>query len=98
VPYGFYKIVVRESQDSDRSDVLAFLYPHHEPYKQKGPHEHLPYLVSVDYIEKLTGLDFLTVLPNNDEKAVERNFRKSNQRLPRLKNEHGKKKNYIRRP
>lgn len=72
VPHGFYKIVVRESQDSNKPDVLAFLYPHHQLYKQKGPHNHLPYLVSVDYIEKLTGLDFLTALPNNDEKAVEK--------------------------
>ena len=72
VPHGFYKIVVKESQDPDRPDVLAFLYPHHELYIQKGPHNHVPYLVSVDYIEKLTGLDFLTTLPNNDEKAVEK--------------------------
>lgn len=72
VPHGFYKIVVRESQDPAQPDVLAFLYPHHELYAQKGPHNHLPYLVSVDYIEELMGLDFLTVLPNNVEKAVEK--------------------------
>lgn len=72
VPHGFYKIVVRESEDPDRPDVLAFLYPHHHLYKQKGPHDHLQYLVSVNYIEKLTGLDFLTALPNKDEKKVEK--------------------------
>lgn len=71
VPHAFYKIVVRESQNPNRPDVLAFLYPHHHLYVQKGPHNHTPYLVSVNYIEELTGLDFLTVLPNNDEDAVE---------------------------
>ncbi|GAH59942.1 unnamed protein product, partial [marine sediment metagenome] len=39
--------------------------------KNLGPHNHIPYLVSVDYIEELTGLDFLAVLPDNNEEAVE---------------------------
>ena len=71
VPHGFYKIVIRESQDPNKPDVLAFLYPHHHLYTQGGPHDHLPYLVSVDHIEELTGLDVLTVLPDNIEEAVE---------------------------
>ncbi len=72
VPHGFYKIVVRESQDPNKPDVLAFLYPHHHLYVQEGPHNHLLYLVSVDRIEELTGLDFLTVLPDNSEETVEK--------------------------
>lgn len=72
VPHGFYKIVVRESPGSNQPDVLAFLYPHHHLYKQAGPHDHVPYLVSVNRIEKLTGLDFLTALPNKIEKKVEK--------------------------
>lgn len=71
VPHGFYKIVVRQSEESDTPEVLAFLYPHHHLYKQKSPHNHLPYLVSVDYIEELTELDFLTILPDSVENAVE---------------------------
>jgi len=71
VPHAFYKIVVRESPGSSQPDVLAFLYPHHHLYKQAGPHDHVPYLVSVDHIEELTGLDFLTALPNNVESALE---------------------------
>jgi DNA/RNA endonuclease G (NUC1) len=71
VPHAFYKIVVRESQDPNRPDVLALLYPHHHLYVQRGPHNHIPYLVSIDYIEELTGLNFLTVLQDNDEQAIE---------------------------
>jgi len=71
VPHGFYKIVVRETQTPNEPEVLAFLYPHHHLYKQAGPHDHTPYLVSVDYIEELTGLDFLTSLPDNIENQTE---------------------------
>jgi endonuclease G len=51
--------------------VLAFLYPHHHLYKQAGPYDHTQYLVSVDQIEELTGLDFLTSLPDNIENKIE---------------------------
>lgn len=77
VPHGFYKIVVKETQDSNSVAVLAFLYPHHHLYKQGGPYNHLQYLVSVDDIEKLTGLDFLTVLPDSIENKVEKAIAKS---------------------
>jgi endonuclease G len=71
VPHGFYKIVVRETQTPNEPEVLAFLYPHHHLYRQAGPHDHLQYLVSVDDIEQLTGLNFLTSLPNNIENTIE---------------------------
>ena len=46
-------------------------YPHHHLYKQGGPYNHVQYLVSVDYLEELTGLDFFTVLPDNIENKIE---------------------------
>jgi endonuclease G len=49
----------------------ASLYPHHHLYRQAGPYDHLLYLVSVDYIEQLTGLNFLTSLPNNIKNQIE---------------------------
>lgn len=73
VPHAFYKIVVRELPGASQPDILVFLYPHHHLYKQAGPHNHLQYLVSVDRIEELTGLDFLTSLPNNVENSLEQN-------------------------
>ena len=71
VPHGFYKIVVRETQTPNEPEVLAFLYPHHHLYRQAGSHDHVQYLVSVDQIEELTGLNFLTNLPNNIEHKIE---------------------------
>lgn len=62
---------MRETQDSNEVDVLAFLYPHHHLYKQGGLYNQVQYLVSVDYIEELTGLDFLTALPDNIENKIE---------------------------
>jgi endonuclease G len=78
VPDAFYKIVIKESDDEDRPDVLAFLIPMEgEPTTGASSfcsttHELTPYLTSVDVIEALTGLDFLTVLPDEAESEVER--------------------------
>ena len=75
VPDAFFKIVVREKENSPWPRVLAFLYPQLGwDYKRKADTEfnHLPYLTSVDTIEALTGLDFLTALPDGIETRVER--------------------------
>jgi endonuclease G len=66
IPGAFFKIIVKEKP----LEVLALLYPHKEG-SQKGPFTHYKYLVSVDYIELLTGLDFLTTLPDKIENRVE---------------------------
>jgi DNA/RNA endonuclease G (NUC1) len=71
VPDAFFKVVVKESGDPERPDVLAFLYPHHR-YPKKGPYDQTPFLVSVDYIEELTGLDLLSALDDNAEEELER--------------------------
>lgn len=69
VPDAFYKIIVQEQKG--QPDVMAFMYPHLEKYSQKGPYHHAKYLVSVNYIEMLTGLDFLTVLEDKLEERIE---------------------------
>lgn len=71
VPDGFFKVVVRESDNPDRPKVLAFFYPHHYPYAWKGPYDHSQFLVPVNYLESLTGLDFLSALPSSTEGSVE---------------------------
>ncbi len=65
VPNSFYKIVVDHS--SDDVEVLAFLMPN-ENLSGRELHE---FLVSVDEIEGLTGLDFLSNLPDDIERTVE---------------------------
>lgn len=66
VPPMFFKIVVLEGEN-DLPLVLAFLLPHH-----KEPHGEIDdYLVSVDIIESMTGLDFFRELDNATEDSVE---------------------------
>ena len=70
VPDALYKIVIKASDDPYRPDVLAFMFPH-EKKPAVGWPELTSYVVSVDRIEVQTGLDFLTVLPDEAEADVE---------------------------
>ncbi|MCK6478661.1 MAG: DNA/RNA non-specific endonuclease [Planctomycetes bacterium] len=74
IPDAFFKIVVLEPDDEEETPrVLAFLYPQEGiGYKAGGGYDHAPYLTSVDVIEALTGLDFLTALEDGAEEQVER--------------------------
>ena len=66
VPPMFYKIVIR-NDEQDNPLVLAFLLPHH-----KVAHGEIEdYLVSVDIIEALTGLDFFRELDDDLESSLE---------------------------
>jgi hypothetical protein len=52
--------------------VLAFIYPQRGVgYRDRNP-DHTPYLTNVNAIESFTGLDFLTVLPDEIEERIER--------------------------
>ena len=74
VPPMFFKIVVREPDRQDDPDelhdlplVLAFLFPH-----QRQAHGEIEdYLVTVDVIEALTGLDFFNELSDPVEAELE---------------------------
>lgn len=75
IPDAFFKVVVKNSANKDKPDLLAFIYPQ-EPKGKDWPrvgkkYDHKQFLVSVDEIEKITGLDFLTVLPDTVEEGVE---------------------------
>lgn len=66
VPTHFFKIVV-ERKSPDRVEAIAFLLPN-----KKLPGRDLPkYLTSVEAIERMTGLDFLDELPDEEEDRVE---------------------------
>ena len=69
IPDALYKIVVKNP--GIKLDVLAFLYSQEGEAYAKGPFLHEHYLTTVDEIEKLTGLDFLTDLPDDVEREVE---------------------------
>ena len=66
VPPMFFKIVARNDEEGNPI-VLAFLLPHH-----KAPHGNIEsFLVSVDIIESLTGLDFFRELDDSIEDSLE---------------------------
>ena len=60
----FYKIVFQKRGNSYR--VLAFLIPNRQ---SDEPLSH--FLVSVDVVEKATGLDFFYKLENGEDKTIE---------------------------
>ena len=70
VPTSFFKIIV-DMRNPQNPDVLAYLVPHIEtlPEPERQPEN---YLTSVDNIENLTGLDFLTNLPTNVQDNIEK--------------------------
>lgn len=73
VPDAFFKIVVKEADADGDFDVLAFLIPMEGLGDfNSSNHDLMPYLTSVDVLEALTGLDFLTVLDNAEEVQVEK--------------------------
>ncbi len=67
VPPMFYKIVIYRDRDEVPPIVLAYLFPH-----QRVRHGELnAFLVSVDVLEALTGLDFLSDLDDLTEASIE---------------------------
>jgi endonuclease G, mitochondrial len=72
IPDALFKIVVKESGTKNKPDVLAFIYPQVGPGYYRGkPYDHTRYLTTVDEIEKLTGIDFLTAIPDEKEQSIE---------------------------
>jgi endonuclease G len=67
VPPMFFKIVAMENPDIGVPIVLAFLFPH-----QRSAHGSIDnFLVTVDVIEALTGVDFFNELEDQTEKWLE---------------------------
>lgn len=71
VPLYFYKMVIRP--EGNQFETLAFLIPNQE--SQKSLQE---FLVPIDSIEKLTGIDFFEQMPDTQEAALEKEVQKSN--------------------
>jgi len=73
IPDRFFKIVVRDNPaDLNRPLVLAFMYQHSSALNDSSlAVDHSHFLVSVDSIEKATGLDFFTALSDDIEQDIE---------------------------
>ncbi len=70
VPTAFFKIVI-DASDPDHPDVIAFLVRHMETEPDSDERRPETWLTSVDEIERLTGLDFLTGLPETVQREIE---------------------------
>jgi len=63
--------VVKESGDSEKPDVLGFIYPQENAPYDRGPYPHERYLASIDSIETLTGLDLFSILGEDRQRIIE---------------------------
>ncbi len=66
VPTDFFKIIV-DANSTGNIEALAFMIPN----KNLNGHHYSEYLTSVEAIETITGLDFLSALSANQQKAIE---------------------------
>ena len=67
VPDALYKIVIRENINGG-IETIAFVIPNILPKSKKDYSE---YITSIDRVEKLTGLDFLSNLSKKDQESAE---------------------------
>ena len=67
VPTHFYKVILAESTAGEL-ELFAFLLANDRQPLAGEPRD---YLVTVDSIEALSGLDFFSVLPDADEHRLE---------------------------
>lgn len=64
IPEFYYKILLK--YDDEEKKAIAFLLPNrHEPPSLED------YVVSIDYVEALTGIDFFVNLPENEQVLLE---------------------------
>lgn len=70
VPTSFFKIII-DYTNPEAPDVLAFLMPHFATTNAGNERDIETYLTNVKRIEQLTGLDFLTVLPQSVQQEIE---------------------------
>lgn len=71
VPDQFYKIVIRD-RDGEFPHVLVFLFPHFDSSTDIKENDIFKYLVSVDYLEAISGLDFFNEYTEEVQDSCER--------------------------
>ncbi len=67
VPDAFFKVLVAPYLDEPRG--IAFVYPH-----MKCPGNMQDYATTIDEVEKITGFDFFSALPDEIENAIESTY------------------------
>ncbi len=72
IPEALFKIVLSAGANKNTPDALAFIYPQVGAGYLNKNYDHTRYLTTIDEIEELTGIDFLTVLPKDKQKSLEK--------------------------
>lgn len=67
VPDAFFKVLIAPYLDEPRG--IAFVYPH-----MKCPGNMQDYATTIDEVEKMTGFDFFSALPDEIENAIESTY------------------------
>lgn len=65
IPSAFFKVLLAPYVDKPRA--IGFIYPN-----MKSPGNMVDYSMSVDEVEKITGLDFFSTLPDEIEEEIEK--------------------------
>ena len=68
VPQAFYKVLLRQKSDGTWTSI-GFVMPN-----EAGNRPMMSYMVSVNDVESMTGIDFFPNLPDTVEETVESNF------------------------
>jgi len=71
VPDEFYQVLIYRDKSTGKYITAAFLFPHKDDPTDLPSSELLDYLQTVDAIEKITGLDFLSGLSKTEQQATE---------------------------
>jgi len=71
VPGLFYKIVIMQSGNSNKPHILAFFFPHFKNKEDVKEKSIFKYLVTIDYLEAITGLDFFSKISEANQKEFE---------------------------
>lgn len=71
VPDEFYQVLIYWDKANKKYITAAFLFPHVDDREELPYDDLLDYLVTVDKIEEITGLDFLNALDVEEQKEIE---------------------------
>jgi len=73
VPDLYYKVVIKEDSNG-QPEVLVFLFPHSDNKDDIEERDIFQFLVSVDYLEAISGLDFFNSFSKEEQSKIEANI------------------------
>lgn len=80
IPEAFYKILIQPTTASSPAKALAFIFPQNAKAKPSL----MSFVVSIDEVEKQSGIDFFSQLPDELESTLESQINPQAWRLPEV--------------